>query len=51
MIENEDGTKQKKVEMIAEKVTFLSSAGKGKNIDENKNETALEEKKDKKQKS
>ena len=29
MLENEDGTKSKKVEIIAEKVTFLSSARNG----------------------
>jgi len=34
LIENEDGIKYKKVEVIAERVTFLSSARSGKNNDE-----------------
>ncbi len=45
MIEKEDGTKQKKVEMIADKVTFLASSNKNR-VEENENN----EKKDKKKK-
>ena len=41
MIEKEDGTKQKKVEMIAEKVTFLSS-----NKPQDNFESSRKEKKD-----
>lgn len=37
VVENEDGIKYKKVEVIAEKVTFLSSAKNDKNIVENSN--------------
>lgn len=40
IIEKDDGTKYKKVDVIAEKVTFLSSAKNSKNVDtlENSNE-------------
>lgn len=34
LIENEEGIKYKKVEIIADKVTFLSSSRNGKNTDE-----------------
>lgn len=50
MIEKEDGTKQKKVEMIAEKVTFLSSSNKGKDEQNNKKENNINEDKNKKNK-
>ena len=33
MLENDDGTKSKKVEIIAEKVTFLSSSRNDKNLE------------------
>mgnify|MGYP002868343902 CR=1 FL=1 len=39
MIEKEDGTKQKKVEMIAEKVTFLSSNSKVRSEEDNGDDT------------
>ena len=45
MIEREDGTKQKRVEIIADKVTFLASSNKYKN-----EENAINEKKEKKKK-
>ena len=38
LIENEEGIKYKKVEIIADKVTFLSSSRNGKNIDEDSEE-------------
>ena len=38
LIENEEGIKYKKVETIADKVTFLSSSRNGKNIDEDSEE-------------
>ncbi len=44
MIEKEDGTKQKRVEMIADKVTFLASSNKV------KEENNVNEKKEKKKK-
>ena len=34
LVENEDGTKQKRMEVVAEKVTFLASAKKNDNNDE-----------------
>ena len=34
LVENEDGTKHKKMEVVAEKVTFLASAKKNNNDDE-----------------
>lgn len=37
LIENDDGTKHKKMEIIADKVTFLSSAKNGQSIDNNDN--------------
>lgn len=42
MLENEDGTKSKKMEIIAEKVTFLSSA-KNDNIVDIENENIVQE--------
>lgn len=44
MVEKEDGTKQKRVEMIADKVTFLASSNKS------REENNDNEKKDKKKK-
>lgn len=38
LIENEEGIKYKKVEIIADKVTFLSSSRNGKNTDEDSEE-------------
>ena len=38
MLENEDGTKSKRMEIIAEKVTFLSSSRSGQIMEHNDNE-------------
>ena len=38
MLENEDGTKSKKMEIIAEKVTFLSSSRSGQIVEHNEND-------------
>ncbi len=46
MVEKEDGTKQKKVEMIADKVTFLASSNKNRNEDNDNNEKKDKKKKD-----
>lgn len=43
IIEKEDGTKYKKMELIAEKVTFLSSSKSGKNDDDILNQELCEE--------
>lgn len=37
MLENEDGTKSKRMEIIAEKVTFLSSSRNGQIVEQNDN--------------
>jgi len=39
VIENDDGTRKKKTEIVAEKVTFLASSPKNKNLDSKKNKT------------
>lgn len=44
MVEKEDGTKQKRVEMIADKVTFLASSNKVR--EDNNNEKKEKKKKD-----
>ena len=49
IIENEDGTKHKKMEVIADKVTFLASA-KGNREDEDTTDSGNEAKKEKKKK-
>lgn len=46
MVEKEDGTKQKRVEMIADKVTFLASSNKYKNEENNTSEKKEKKKKD-----
>ena len=46
MVEREDGTKQKRVEMIADKVTFLASSNKNRNEDNDNNEKKDKKKKD-----
>ena len=46
MVEKEDGTKQKRVEMIADKVTFLASSNKNKNEEIDSNEKKDKKKKD-----
>ena len=46
MVEKEDGTKQKRVEMIADKVTFLASSSKNKNEEIDSNEKKDKKKKD-----
>ena len=43
LLENEDGSKYKKVEIVAEKVTFLSSARNDKVIDNNVNSENIED--------
>ena len=43
LLENEDGSKYKKVEIVAEKVTFLSSARNDKVIDNTVNDENIED--------
>ena len=42
MLENEDGTKSKRMEIIAEKVTFLSSARNGQTVEHNDSDDVIE---------
>ena len=42
MLENEDGTKSKRMEIIAEKVTFLSSARNGQTVKKNDRDDVIE---------
>ena len=42
MLDNEDGTKSKRMEIIAEKVTFLSSARNGQTVEHNDSDDVIE---------